>query len=141
VCVCVCIYIYIYIYIYTHTHISECVGIAYELTLLPNNTASETFLQKPGEMGSASWKFIIGLQMWNSTSQAPLNFSRDTSVQQLIPAGLQGRFLDILHSLTPLITAMIYSKSRFRSLSCGGMSSNGSIVHPPDCRSVDRNHE
>lgn len=92
---------------------SECVGIAHELTLLPNNTGSETFLQKPGEVGSVSWKFTIGLQLWNSTSQAPVNFSWNTSVQQIIAVGLQGPCLDILHSLTPLITAMIYSSLDF----------------------------
>ena len=37
-----CIYIYIYIYI----HIPDCVEIVYELSCLPNNTASVTYLQK-----------------------------------------------------------------------------------------------
>jgi hypothetical protein len=31
---------------YTLVHIRDCVETVYELSLLPNNTASETFLQK-----------------------------------------------------------------------------------------------
>ena len=42
VCVCVCVCVYIYIYI----HVSDCVQTVYELPLLPNNTASATFLHK-----------------------------------------------------------------------------------------------
>jgi len=41
---CVCVYIYIYIYIHTHTYIFDFLETIYELPLLPNNTASETFL-------------------------------------------------------------------------------------------------
>jgi hypothetical protein len=37
VCVCVCVYV----------HIPESVESIYYLPLLPNNTASETFLHKP----------------------------------------------------------------------------------------------
>ena len=40
--------IYIYIYIHTHTHTYACAEIVHELPLLPNNTASETFLHKLG---------------------------------------------------------------------------------------------
>jgi hypothetical protein len=39
----VCVYIYIYIYIYTYIHTSDCMKIVFELLLLQNNTASETF--------------------------------------------------------------------------------------------------
>ena len=42
VCVCVCVCVY------THTHISDCLENVYELPLLPNITASETFLHKSG---------------------------------------------------------------------------------------------
>ena len=38
-----------------YIHISDCVKIAYELPLLPNNTASETFLHKSGAMMSVDW--------------------------------------------------------------------------------------
>jgi hypothetical protein len=47
-----CFYIVTYIYIHTHTHthththISDCIETVYELPLLPNSTASETFLHK-----------------------------------------------------------------------------------------------
>jgi len=37
ICVCVCVYVY------RHTYISDSVEILYELLLLPNDTASETF--------------------------------------------------------------------------------------------------
>jgi hypothetical protein len=38
-----------------YVHISECVQTVYELPLLPNNTASETFLYKSGEVRSVDW--------------------------------------------------------------------------------------
>jgi hypothetical protein len=68
VCVCVCarvyIYIYIYMYIYihthTHTHTHIWVETAYELPLVPYNTASETFLHKSGAVRSVDWLVIIG---------------------------------------------------------------------------------
>jgi hypothetical protein len=44
---------YVYIYIY----ISDCIDIVYELPLLPNNTASETFLYKLGGLQSVDWIF------------------------------------------------------------------------------------
>jgi len=45
---------------YIYTHISDSVKIVYELPLLPNNTASDTFLHQPGAVRSADWIFIIG---------------------------------------------------------------------------------
>ena len=77
--VCVCIYVYVYVsYIYTcmyvcmyvcvcvciYTHTSDCVEIVYELSLLPNNTANETLLQKSEAVRSADWIFIIGAPAW-----------------------------------------------------------------------------
>ena len=53
-CVCVCVY----------THLSDCVEVVYELPLLPNNTASETFLHKSGEVRGADWVFITGTPAW-----------------------------------------------------------------------------
>ena len=44
--ICVCVCVCVYIYTHTHTHITDCVKIEYELRLLPNNTASEIFLNK-----------------------------------------------------------------------------------------------
>jgi hypothetical protein len=54
VCVCVCVCLCI------RTHTSDCVGIVCELLLLPNNTASDTFLHKSGAVRSVDWIFIIG---------------------------------------------------------------------------------
>ena len=53
-----CILWRICVYIYTHTHIYY-VETVYELPLLPNNSASETFLHKSGEVRSFDWIFII----------------------------------------------------------------------------------
>ena len=38
-----------------YVHLSDCLVIVYELPLLPNNTASETFLHKLGAMGNIDW--------------------------------------------------------------------------------------
>ena len=50
----------IYIYIY----ISDCVESVYELPLIPNKSASETFLHKLRAVRSVDWIFIIGLSAW-----------------------------------------------------------------------------
>jgi len=44
-----------------YIYISDCLEIAYELPLLPNNTASETFLHKSGAVRSVDWVSIIGV--------------------------------------------------------------------------------
>ena len=49
---------------YVCTHISDCVEIAYELPLLPNNTASETLLHKSGAVRTVYCIFIIGASAW-----------------------------------------------------------------------------
>jgi hypothetical protein len=36
----------------------------HELALLPNNTASETFLHKSGAVRSVDWIFIVGVLAW-----------------------------------------------------------------------------
>ena len=54
------IYIYIYIYIYMYIYVFDCVGDVHEIPLLPNNTASETFLLKSGRGRSVYCRFIIG---------------------------------------------------------------------------------
>jgi hypothetical protein len=54
-------YVYMYIYIYTHTHTPDCVQTVYQLPLLPNNTVSETFIHKLGEVRSVDWIFIFGV--------------------------------------------------------------------------------
>jgi len=47
-----------------YIHISDCVEIIYKLLLLPNNTASETFLYKLGVKQSVDWIFITRTQGW-----------------------------------------------------------------------------
>ena len=42
---------------YVYIYISDCIDIVYELLLLPNNTASETFLYKLGGLQSVDWIF------------------------------------------------------------------------------------
>jgi hypothetical protein len=44
--------------------ISDWSEIVYELPLLPNHTASETFLHKSGAVQSVDWVFIIGVPAW-----------------------------------------------------------------------------
>jgi hypothetical protein len=38
-----------------YIHISDCVEIVFEILLLPNNTASETFLHQSGAVQSVGW--------------------------------------------------------------------------------------
>jgi len=45
-------------------HIAAWTETVYELPLLPNNTASETSLHKPGAMRSVDWIFIFGSPAW-----------------------------------------------------------------------------
>jgi hypothetical protein len=47
-----------------YTHICDCVQTGFALTLLPNNTASGTFLHKSGTVRSVDWMFIIGAPAW-----------------------------------------------------------------------------
>jgi len=47
-----------------YTHISDCVEILHELPLLPNNTASKTFLHKTGAVRSVDWIFIVWALTW-----------------------------------------------------------------------------
>ena len=45
--------------VYIYTHISDCVETVYELPLVPNDTASETFLHKSGAVRSVDRIFIV----------------------------------------------------------------------------------
>jgi hypothetical protein len=47
-----------------YTHITDSLEIAFELLVIQNNTASETFVDKSGAMQSADWRFIIGVPAW-----------------------------------------------------------------------------
>jgi len=56
----VCMYVYIYIHIYIY--ISDCIESVYELPLLPNNTASETFLHK----SRRDAKYWLDIYQWGT---------------------------------------------------------------------------
>jgi len=45
-------------------HISECVEILYELPLLPNITANETFLNTSGRARNVAWIFFLWAPAW-----------------------------------------------------------------------------
>ena len=47
-----------------YIHITDCVENVYELPLLTNITASETFLHKPGPVRCVYEIFIIGVMTW-----------------------------------------------------------------------------
>jgi len=47
-----------------YIHISDGVKIIYELPLLPNNTASVTYLHKLGVVGSVDWTLITWVPAW-----------------------------------------------------------------------------
>jgi len=47
-----------------YIHIYDGVETVYELPLLPNNTASETFLHKSGAVRGVNWIVIIGAPAW-----------------------------------------------------------------------------
>ena len=51
--------------IFVYIHVSDCVEIVYEVPLLPNNTANETFLHKLGAVRSSDWIFIFGVPAWH----------------------------------------------------------------------------
>jgi len=50
--------------IVAHIHIPGCVEDAYQLQLLPNNTANERFLHKPAAVRSVDWIFITRTPAW-----------------------------------------------------------------------------
>ena len=45
-------------------HVSDCVEFEYGLPLLPNNTASETFLHRSRALRSVAMTFFTGAQAW-----------------------------------------------------------------------------
>ena len=57
-------YLYCEGHVFTYIHISDCIQSVYALPLLPNNTASETFLFQSGAMWSVDWIFITGAPAW-----------------------------------------------------------------------------
>jgi hypothetical protein len=55
-------------YVY-NTHVSDVVGIVYKLMLLPNKSASETFLHKSVAVRSVDWIFITGASAWRCRAE------------------------------------------------------------------------
>jgi hypothetical protein len=51
--------LYVEEHVYTYAHISDCVETVYELPLIPNDTASETFLHKFGAVRSVDWSLLL----------------------------------------------------------------------------------
>ena len=62
--ICVCVCARVCVCTHTHTHAPDCVEIVYEIPLLSNNTASETFLHESGAVQSVDWIFIIRAPAW-----------------------------------------------------------------------------
>ena len=79
--------------VYTYIHISDCLQTVYELPLLPNNTASETFLYKSGALRSFDWIFNIGapscrwLGQYLAMNERFYNllFKQEVAAAQLLP--------------------------------------------------------
>ena len=77
----------------TYIHISDCLQTVYELPLLPNNTASETFLYKSGALRSFDWIFNIGapscrwLGQYLAMNERFYNllFKQEVAAAQLLP--------------------------------------------------------
>ena len=91
-----------------YIHISDWVGIAFKLPLLPNYTASETFLGKSVGMGSVNWVFVIEAtsccdwgNMWHwtnvSLTSCQTGLNSNTSYFQIfvLIAFNQEKFLEI----------------------------------------------
>ena len=55
--------------IYEYVHVSDCTEIVFELLLLPNNTATETFLQISEAMGSVNRIFVNKTPAWRSLGE------------------------------------------------------------------------
>jgi len=49
---------------YVYTHIADSLKIAFELLVILNNTASETFLYKSGAVRGVDWIFLIEVPAW-----------------------------------------------------------------------------
>jgi len=52
------------VYIHTYIHKSHCVETVHELSLLPRNTGTESFLHKSGTVPIVDWIFITGAPAW-----------------------------------------------------------------------------
>ena len=93
------VYTHTHTYTYIRTYISDCIEIVCELLLLPNNTASESFLHTSGAVRSVDWLFMIGVhglavigQLY-SIGQNDLQFSFQTGSSSS-PSYFQNFFLN-----------------------------------------------
>jgi hypothetical protein len=53
----------------TCTHVSQCIETVFELPLLPNFTAIETFIHKWGTLRIVDWIFLTGAPVWRSLGE------------------------------------------------------------------------
>jgi hypothetical protein len=106
VCVCVCVCVCTCVCVYVYINISDCIETICELLLLPNNTASETFLHKLG--GAKIW---LDIYHWD-TSLAVNGWILDIGQkvlwssfqQEVVIPPFTSKFSSISHSWTkPLL--------------------------------------
>jgi hypothetical protein len=84
-----------------HIHISDCVETVYELPLLPNNTAGETFLHKLGAVLSVDWIFITGAPAWRRLGKyvtLDKTFYNLLFKQEIVAAPVTSTFSSLAHS-------------------------------------------
>ena len=84
-----------------HIYISDCLQAVYELPLLPNNTASETFLHKSAAVRSVDWIFIIGAPVWRWLGECVTlgrKFYRLLWKQEAVAATVTATFCYLPHS-------------------------------------------
>ena len=85
--------------VYIHT--SECMETVYELTLLPNNAASETFLHKSVAMRSVDWILVIGAPSWRWLGEyktVDKTFYNALSKQEVVAAPVTSTFSPLSYS-------------------------------------------
>jgi hypothetical protein len=74
---------YVYVRVYTYP---DCIKIVYQLPLLPNNTASETFIHRLGEVKTFDWitylwdEYLLFDRMFYN-----LHFKQEAVAGQLLP--------------------------------------------------------
>jgi hypothetical protein len=88
--------------IHTHIHIPDCVDTVYELPVLPNNTAGETFLHKPVGVRSVDWIFIIGMPAWRWLGKyvtLDKRFYNILSKQEAVQAPVTSKFSSLSRAL------------------------------------------
>jgi len=87
---------------YVYVHISDCLDIVYEVPLVKNNTASETFLHKSGAVRSGDWIFIIGAPAWRWLGECVTSDKTYYSLlfkQEVAAAPFTSTFSSVSHSL------------------------------------------